>query len=67
MLLNVYSMGGVKVLGLVTGFGDVQSLLYPIDGGICDMKPGESKDNILLATAYDIEEMFWGNPFNVDK
>ena len=29
------------------------------------MEPGESKDDILLTTAHDVNEMFLGNSFNV--
>ena len=29
------------------------------------MEPGESKNDIFSATAYDIEEVFLGNPFDI--
>ena len=42
-------------------------LMGPINGGICDLEPGESKGNIFPATRYDIKEMFLCNTFYVDK
>ena len=40
-------------------------MLGPVNGGVSDMEPGESKDDVLLAIAHDIEEMFFGSLFNV--
>ena len=37
----------------------------PVDGRVCDSELGESKDYVLTSTAHDIEEVFWGDPFNV--
>ena len=37
----------------------------PVDDGVHSSEPGESKDDILLTTAYDVEEMLLSNPFNV--
>ena len=65
MSLSISSVGGVKVFQLVTRFGNGQSLLDPVNGGVCDMEPGKSKDDILLSALHDIEEMFLSNPFNV--
>ena len=50
---------------MVAGFGDGQGLPGPIDGGVCGMKPGESKDDVLATTVHDIEEMFLDDPFDV--
>ena len=65
MLLGISGMSGVEILRLIIGFRDGQSLLSPVDGGVYDMEPGESEDNVFLAAAHDVEEMFLGNPFNV--
>ena len=65
VMLGVYSMDGIKVLWLIIGLRDGWGLLDLIDGGVCGVEPGESKDNVLLATAHDIEEMFLGDPFNI--
>ena len=40
-------------------------MFCPVDGGVCDLKPGKSEDNVFSAAAHDIKEMFLGNPFNV--
>ena len=40
--LGISSMGGVKVLRLITGLGDGQGLPNPVDGGVCGAEPGES-------------------------
>ena len=37
----------------------------PVDGGVHDLEPRESKDNVFLVTAHDVEEMFLDDPFNV--
>ena len=37
----------------------------PVDGRVCGAKPRESEDDILSATAHDIEEMFLGDPFDI--
>ena len=63
--LSVSSMGGVEVLWLITRLGDSQGLFDPGNGGICDMEPGESEDDIFSATARDIEEMLLSDPFDV--
>ena len=47
------------------GLRDGKSLFDPINSGIGNTEPGESKDDVLLSTTHDIEEMFLGNPFNV--
>ena len=58
MLLSLCSMNGVEILGLIIGFKDGQSLSGPVYGWVGDMKPGEFKDDVFLATAHDVEEMF---------
>ena len=63
--LGVGSMGRVKILRLIAGFGDGQSLSDPVNGRVCGTEPEESKDDILASTAHDVEEMFLSNPFNV--
>ena len=35
-----------------------------VNGWVCDAKPGESENDILLAISHDVEEVFLGNPFN---
>ena len=65
MLLGVSNMDRVKVFQLVAGFRDSQGLLCPINSGVCDMEPEESKDNIFSSAAHDIEEMFLSDPFDV--
>ena len=65
MSLGISSIGRIKVLQLVTEFRDSQSLLCPVNSGVCDMKPGESKDDVFSSAAHDVEEMFLGDPFNV--
>ena len=37
----------------------------PVNGGVHDAEPGESKDDILTSTAHDVEEMFLSNSFNI--
>ena len=65
MSLGIDSVDRVEVLWLVTGLWDGQGLLNPVSGGICGVEPGESKDNIFLAIAHDIEEMFLSDSFDV--
>ena len=50
---------------MVTGFKDSQGLFDSVNGGVHGAEPGESENDIFSITAYDIEEMFWGDPFNV--
>ena len=50
---------------MVAGFRDGQGLLGPVDGRICDVEPGKSKDHIFSSTAHNVEEMFLDDPFNV--
>ena len=65
MLFSIYGMGGVEIFQLVTGFRSGQGLFCLIDGGVCGLMPGESKNDVFLATTHDIEEVFLNNPFNV--
>ena len=65
VLLGISGVDGVKVFQLVARLGDSQSLLGPVDGGVCDVESGESKDDIFLSAIHDIEEMFLSDPFNV--
>ena len=65
MSLGICSMGGIQVFQLVIGFRSSQSLSHPVNGGVCDTKLGESKDDILQVTAYDVTEVFLSNPFDV--
>ena len=37
----------------------------PVNGEVNGLEPRKSKDDILSATAHDIEEMFLDNPFNI--
>ena len=50
---------------MVTGFRDGQCLFNPVNGGVGNTEPGESENDIFLATAYDIEEVFLGDLLNV--
>ena len=50
---------------MIIGFRDGQGLPGSINGGVHNVEPRESKDDILLATAHDVEEVFLGNPFNI--
>ena len=50
---------------MVAGFGDGQGLPDPVDGGVRGVEPGESKDDIFLSTAHDVEEMLLSDPFDV--
>ena len=63
--LGISGMSRVKIFQLITRLRNSQGLLGPVDGGVCDMKPGKSKDDVLLSTAHDIEEMLLSDPFNV--
>ena len=65
ILLDVDSMGKVEVFQLIARLENGQGLSDSINGGICGMEPRESKDNVLVATAHDIEEMFLGDLFDV--
>ena len=65
MPLGVSGMSRVEIFWLVTGFGDGQGLFDPIDGGVCDVEPGESEDDVFSAATHDIEEMFLSNLFDV--
>ena len=65
MPLDICGMGRIKVLQLVIGFRDGQGLPYSVNGEVCDMEPGEFKDDILLATPHVVEEIFLGDPFDV--
>ena len=40
-------------------------MLGSVDGRVSYIEPEESEDDILLTAAYDIEEMFLGNPFDI--
>ena len=50
---------------MIAGFGDSQGLSGPVNGGVCNMEPGEPEDDVLSATTHDIEEVLLGNPFDV--
>ena len=50
---------------MIVGFGNGQGLSDPVDDGVSDTEPGESKDDIFLATTHDIKEMFLGDPFDI--
>ena len=65
MSLGVYSMGGVKIFQLVTCFGNGQGFFDPVDGGVSGTEPGESKNDVFLSTAHNIEEVSLSDPFNV--
>ena len=65
VLLDIGSIGRVKIFRLITGFRDSQSLPDPVDDRVGDVKPGKSENDISLAAAHDVEEMFLGDPFNV--
>ena len=65
ILLGVYGMGRVEVIQLVAGFKNSQGLPGPVDGRICGIEPRESKDDVLLVIAHDIEEIFLDSLFNV--
>ena len=64
-LLGIGSMGGVEVSQLVIGFRDSQSLSSSVNGGVHGTKQGEFEDDVFLAIAHDIEEMFLSDPFHV--
>ena len=42
VLLDICSMGGVKIFRLIARLGDGQSLSGPVDGGVCSAKPRKS-------------------------
>ena len=63
--LGISGVSRVKVLQLITGFKDGQGLPSPVNDRIHDAEPRESEGDIFSATVHDIEEMFWGDPFNV--
>ena len=63
--MGISGMDGVELFRLVTGFRDGQGLFSLVNGGVGDTKPGESKDDVFLAAAHSVEEMFLGDPFDV--
>ena len=40
MIFSVSGMYGVEILGLITGFGDGNGLVIPVNGGVGGLKPG---------------------------
>ena len=50
---------------MITRLGNGQGLSDPINGGVRGLEPGESKNDVLVSAAHDIEEMFLDNLFNV--
>ena len=64
MPLGICGMSGVELFQLVTGLRDSQGLLGPVDGGVHDIEPGEAEDDIFSSISHDIEEVFWGDPFD---
>ena len=65
MPLGISGVGGIEIFGLITRFGDGQGLPSPVDGGVRSAEPGESEDDVFSSTAHDVEEMLFGDPFNV--
>ena len=65
MMLGVSSMDDLEIFQLVTRFRDSQGLSGPVNSGVCSAELGESEDDILSATAHNIEEKFFGNPFDI--
>ena len=63
--LDVCSVSRIQAFQPVARLRDGQGLSDPIDGGVHGTEPRESEDDILTSTAYDVEEMFLGNPFDV--
>ena len=50
---------------MIVGFGDDQSLSGSVNSGVSGVKPGESKNDVFVTKAHDIEEVFLGDPFDV--
>ena len=65
MSLGSSGLSGVKILWLITGLRDSQSLSGLVDSGVGDMEPEKSEDDVFLATTHDVEEIFLGDPFDV--
>ena len=50
---------------MVIGFWDGQGLPGPVNDGVGGLEPGESEDDVFLAVAHDLEEMFLDDPFDI--
>ena len=63
MLSDICGVYQIEVLGLITSVRDGYDLAGSINGGVDDLEPEKSEDDIFPSTGHDMEEVFLCNTF----